>query len=97
MKTKEEILILNGWEEMEGFCFNTCGAEDEMLTFVEKEEVERVYKEGVKKYYWNENKEQLYELDDAWEIFASDYLEDNELDEDYDYVFKQFQNEVKDK
>lgn len=80
VKTKEEWLKENGWEEFIGFCFPSPRAENDFeLTFVEKEEALKVISEGVKSYWWNESHEQLYELDTAWEYFTEDYCDKHNL------------------
>lgn len=76
MKTKNEVLIANGWEVFEGYCFPSPPADEDQYTFVEKEECERIFKEGSKIYYWNEGRERLYSEEDAWEEFMDYYFDD---------------------
>lgn len=75
MKTKREVLIENHWEPMIGYCFPTPCAEEDMLTFVEKEECEKVFAEGPKEYFWNDSHDRLFELEEAWDYFLDDYYE----------------------
>ena len=80
MKTKEEWLLDNGWSAFKGFCFPSPRADNDWeLTFVEEKEALNVISEGVQTYWWDKSKEQLYDLDTAWEYFTEDYCDKNNL------------------
>lgn len=72
VKTKEQIAEEHGYERMEGYCFNACRAEDDMLTFVEKDEANAVMAMGPKEYWWDGNHEQLFDLETVLEYIYDD-------------------------
>ena len=78
MRTKKEVLIAHDWELFVGYCFKSPSADNDMLTFVEQEDAERVMKEGPKEYYWSESHELLYYEEEAWEHLIDDILWNND-------------------
>lgn len=81
LKSKEQVLQEQGYEVLIGYCFQTPPApEEDMLTFVEKKEVEAVIAKGPQKYWWNESHERLYDLEYAWDCFYQDHCDTNDLD-----------------
>jgi len=89
---KEVFLQIRGWEPMRGYCFKTPPAEDDMDTYVEEEEAIKVFKEGVQTYWWNENGEQLFDLEDAWEYCYDEFA--CELDEPNDEIINKKIDEI---
>ncbi len=83
LKTKKEILLKNGWEEMIGYCFDACRADDEQLTYVDKEEVFKQLEKGVQIFYWNESHEDLKDLETAWDYLCDDEMNENETEEQF--------------
>ena len=93
MKTKKEVLKANGWEVFEGYCFPSPSADNEMLTFVEKDEALKVFSMGAKIYYWNEYKERLHDEEDAWDTFYDEWTDKN-LTDDQDLSFEDWEKEM---
>ena len=91
MKTIREVLESNGWEVFEGYCFPSPCADDEMLTFVEKEEALKVFSKGCKIYFWNEGRERLYDEEDAWEEMYDEWNDTNLPD---DISFEDWEKEM---
>ena len=80
MKTKEEVLHKHKYEKITGYCFDACPAENECETFVEQDEVDRVYKAGPKTFWWDEGNEYMRDLNDMWEVFYEEHCCANDLD-----------------
>lgn len=91
MKTREEVLLDKGWKVFKGFCFPSPRAEEqEDLTFVEEKEALRVISEGVKNYWTDDFRDQIYDLDTAWEYLYDDWC-DEHLNENQDIEFKDWE------
>jgi hypothetical protein len=90
MKTKEQILEENGYIMLEGYMFDYERPENPKLTciLVTKDEIEEMLRGTPGKFFWMEDDEQCYSLDDAWDDFSDNYCCDNDLDLTDDELIK---------
>ena len=98
MKTKQEILLENGYHILEGYLFEYERDNDskEMRSIlITKEEITTMLRHEPVKYFWNEHYEYVETLDEAWESFADNYLCDHDLELNDEELIKLFSSEVR--